>query len=62
MVEQLGALTALPQDPGSDPSTHILPVTPRSDTLSLSQSHTHTHTHTHRQNINVHKIKVNKLN
>jgi hypothetical protein len=47
MVEQLGALTALPQDPGSDPSTHILPVTPRSDTLSLSQSHTHTHTHTH---------------
>jgi hypothetical protein len=58
MAQQLRALAALAEDPGSIPSTHNgsshLSLTPVPTDLTPS------HWHISRQNTNVHKIKVNK--
>jgi hypothetical protein len=54
MAQQLGALVALPEDPGSIPSNHVAAhhynsSSRRSDAL----------TQTDRQNTNVHEVKIN---
>jgi hypothetical protein len=54
MAQWLRIMTALPEDPGSSPSTHNNGSSQQSVT-SVSD----TFTHTCRQNTNGHKIKIN---
>jgi len=53
MVQWLGALAALPEDPGSIPSTH------KAFNPDLGDP-TPSHRHTYRQNTNAHKVEKEK--
>jgi len=53
MAQWLRALNALPEDPGSIPSTHM---------VALTVTPTPSHRHMCRQNTNGHKIKIRLKN
>ena len=56
MAQQLRALTVLPEDPDSVPSTHMT-----AHNFLYLQDLTPSHRNTCRQNTSAHKIKINKL-